>query len=296
MTLLSFINLEPLLQPVGIFLAFVFALFLYFRAGRRELFAKEVIFDFAFVSLVAAAVVGRIFDFFLRPDYYNWSIAKLIFFNAYGGISIIGAFSGFLAVGFWFLKERGESKAWQILDLCAAPLSLGVFVVSLINYLEHRGETVYIAGAIFFFLIFFTIKRLEKIKRHAGFFISFFATCVFLFSLIVLLYEEKPTTFNGLSVKLVIALVYLIIALVTWYLISTRQLKHDLKDLFAAFLLAVFKLKRILTSVREADNLARSIVLLPLNLLKLIRFLVLLLIREVFQSLVDVKLAFGFRK
>ena len=295
MALPTFSFFWPFLFSAVVFMTAVLVLFLYFRGGRRELFERETLFDFAFVAFIGAIVVGRIFDFFLNVDTYNWSITKLMFFNAYGGINMIGAFGGFLTVGFLYLKRRGEPKAWQIMDLSAGPLSLGAAIVSLINYFV-QARIINLEAAVSYFLIFFFIKRLEKVKRHAGFFVCFFATCASFLNLASVLFAQGPVAVNQFSARFIVLLLYFIVSALTWYLISKRKLRDDLKDLMALFLLAIFKLKRIITSIHEADNVARSIILLPLGLLKLLRFLVLLLGREIYQSLVDVKEALGFRK
>ena len=91
--------------PVTIIFAGFLALFLYFRSGRRELFARETLFDFVFVAILGALVFGRLFDFLIRADFYGWSFRKLVFFNAYSGFDIWGALSGGILAGALFLRR-----------------------------------------------------------------------------------------------------------------------------------------------------------------------------------------------
>jgi len=96
--------LSAFLYPSAVFMASIVSLFLFFRGMRRELFEKELIFDFVLLGLFFALISGRVFDFVIRPDFYSWSFKKLFFFNVFGGFDIWGAIIGFLIFGFLFLK------------------------------------------------------------------------------------------------------------------------------------------------------------------------------------------------
>src|SRR3990167_2083853 len=150
--------LSAFLYPSAVFMASIVCLFLFFRGMRRELFEKELIFDFV--------------------------LLELFFFNVFGGFDIWGAMIGFLVFGFLFLKRRVHQKIWQILDICMPALALSASIVSLSLYLDHR-KIIFLYYFIGYFIIFWALKRLEKIKKHQGFFISFFIVSVSFLNLIL---------------------------------------------------------------------------------------------------------------
>ena len=288
--------LSAFLYPSAVFMASIVCLFLFFRGMRRELFEKELIFDFVLLGLFFALISGRVFDFVIRPDFYSWSFKKLFFFNVFGGFDIWGAMIGFLIFGFLFLKRRVHQKIWQILDICMPALALSASIVSLSLYLDHR-KIIFLYYFIGYFIIFWALKRLEKIKKHQGFFISFFMVAVSLLNLALFdLRDLSRHLFLGIAYGLVLPLSFLIVFVPLWYVLAKRKPKEDIKSLVAVFVLAILKLRRVLFSLTEANNLAKLIVLSPYFLFKSAYFLVLLLGREIYQSFLDFKSALGIRK
>jgi len=282
--------------PVTIIFAGFLALFLYFRSGRRELFARETLFDFVFVAILGALVFGRLFDFLIRADFYGWSFRKLVFFNAYSGFDIWGALSGGILAGALFLRRSNPGKFWVVFDLLAAPVSLAASLVSLVLFFSNQ-KLIYLFLGIGYFIIFWLLKRIEKIKRHPGFFISFFVVFVSILNLV--LYPAKTEgrlLFGLVSYNLLLPSFYLVIFAILWLFLSKRKVQNDFKWFFAQLLLLIFKLKEMLTSVNDANRLAKTIIMLPLSISKSIYYLVLLVGREIYASILDFVKALGITK
>ena len=88
----------------------------------------------------------------------------------------------------------------------------------------------------------------------------------------------------------------LIFAVPVWYVLAKRKIKEDVRAFFALVLLSLFKTKRVLFSIGEANNLAKYIVLSPYLLVKALYFLVKLVGREVIGGLGDFVHALGVGK
>ncbi len=279
-----------------VILALVTTLFLYFRAGRRELFERETLFDFALVLLLGGFLSGRICDFLIRSDYFNWSAKKLFFFNVYGGFNVWGAMTGALLLGFLFARRAKKPVFWQLLDFVCPALLLGASIFNLGLFLKDRFLIFSLLG-IFFFALFWIAKRLEKIKRPAGFFACFFIVSVSLVNILLYPIKQKGQVFfASLNNQIIFPLVFLILFAFFWYFLAKRKIGKDLRSFSVAILLFIFSIKSMLTSVDGANDLARSIILLPAHLSKSVYFLVLLLGREVYNSILDFGIALGLRK
>lgn len=301
MQILQFLqNYGNIVEIFALFLSAGLGLFLFWRTARRELLDLQFIFDASAIFLLGT-IFGRITDFIARFDYYNWSLAKLIFFNVYPGFDFYGAFFGGLLASALFLRNK-KYNFWFVLDLAASSLAFGAFIYTILSlayakFLYKNGifssELVFLALG--YFVIFWAIKRFEKKKRHQGFYACFF---LILFSLLNLANNWFFGDKNIISYNYTLGLMsgVLVFSTISWYLLSKRKLNNDFKDFFAKAVLSVFKTRRILTNIREADNLARSIVLSPLYLAKLVYFLVKYVSREIYVSIVDLLSAFGVGK
>lgn len=285
-----------LLSPVFLFLAVILALFLYYRAARREFLGKERIFDFVFVSLIFGLVSGRFVDFVLRADFYNWSAAKFFFFNVYFGFDIWGAALGALCFGLLFLRRTKEQKVWLFWDAASFGLSFGASIFCLGLFIANN-KVIYLLYSAIYFIIFWFLKRLDKVKRHQGFFICFFAVFVALFNLLLFPIKDKTTLLLGpLPYQAIMPILFLLIFSICWYIISRRKSRNDIKSLVALFILGIFKLKRVFNSIAEADNLARTLILSPVSIAKNLYLLVSLVGREIYLSILDLLGALGFKK
>ena len=288
--------LNNLQFPAVVFFASFLALFLYFRSGRRELFAKETLFDFASVAILGALVSGRLFDFLVRADFYGWSVKKLVFFNAYPGFDVWGALGGGILAGALFLKRTNPGKFWMVFDLCASSASLAASLIALgLFFNEHKST--YLVLGLGYFIIFWLVKRLDKIKRHPGFFTSF--SVVFASILNLALFPFKAVDrllFGHVSYNLMLPSFFLIVFAILWLFLAKRKIKNDFKWFFAQLLLLIFKFKGTITSLTEANNLARTIIMLPFSISKSIYFLVSLVGREIYASIIDFAKALGITK
>lgn len=267
-----------------ILIALLLAIFLFWRTGRHELFESSLLFDFLIVSFIGGLVLARVFDFFLFPDVYHWSVRRLLFFNMYGSFNLWGALAGVI-ISEQIYARFTKVNFWQIFDLEVAPIVFAAAFISLSqvigNLLSKAGVGLSLYYFIGYFLIFWFLKRLASKKRHHGFFSCFFLTSVSLLNFLL------PN--NNLGQFLIVAL-FFIFAVVAWYRLARRNLRVDLKMIFAACLLIFLKIKRLVTSVREADSFARSILLSPFYLAKSLAVLVKLVGREItfsFWGLVD---------
>ncbi len=285
---------------LGIFLAIVFGLFLFWRAGRREYLESKSIFDAAAVFGFSFLIFGRIGDFLVRVDYYGWSIRKLVFFNVYFGFDFYFAVLGGV-VGSWVYFSQRKEDFWKILDLAASALAFSIsffmffdFLAKLPNWEAGQKDYRSLFWFIAYFLIFFVLKRLEKQKKHRGFLTSFFIISSSSASLLGNFVFKKEL--GNYIYFLVINLLIFLAFSVNWYLLSRRRLTTDIKSFFGFFLLLVFRLKRVFTSVKEADNLARSIVTLPFTAIKALYNLVKYLGSELMESFADLLGAFGVSK
>ena len=81
----------------------------------------------------------------------------------------------------------------------------------------------------------------------------------------------------------------------TRYILSRRNLKDDFKGFFAQILLSFFKTKRVITTVREADEVAKFIVTSPLIIVKQIFKLFRYISHEIIEGSKDFLVAVGIK-
>ena len=303
------------LPTISFLLAFGFMLFLFlfWRAAKHEFVDEEFIFDTLAICLVSALFFARVFEFATHPAIYKWSFSNFIFLKPISGLSLWGALFGTVLTGFFYLKNKKYSF-WQIFDLAAAPLflflaiyNLGLFLTSQVISLNFRLflnlQNSFI-NTILFFILFWVLKRLEKQKRHVGFFVSFFIvffsivnlTVVYLGRIGILGGVDSADLFAFIPTQAVFSTTFLLFGSVSWYILAKRKVKEDTKGLLALFLLILFRAKRVLTSVREADQIARSIVLLPYNVAKFVLAIAHVLGKEIISSFSDLAHALGIKK
>lgn len=288
---------------IGMFVAAFFGLFLFWRAGKHELYDEREIFD-SFAAFAAGFLVsGRLVDFLVRLDVYRWSLRRLIFFNAYGGFDVYGAMVGGMLFAWIYIRQK-HKNVWKILDLGASPLAFSatiylLFKVILRLFTINKGFLANLQAVIVFFgyfVVFCALKRFETKKKHDGFFISFFVIGVSVVNMLSVLMAGRggvgiySTYFVGANA------IVIVVFGISWYLLLRRNIFVDVKSLLGATILSVFKLKRVITNLREADNTAKSIILSPLALAKIVGHLVKYLSCEFVASIVDLGRAFGIHR
>lgn len=296
-----------------LFFGFLLFLFLFWRAAKHEFIDEEIIFDILVICLVPALFFARVFEFITHPAIYRWSFANFFFLNPIWGLNLWGALFGTILTGRLYLRNK-KYNFWQIFDLGAAPLALFISIYKLglflgsesifpkREFLKNIPDSVF--HAILFFVLFWVLKRLEKQKKHVGFFTSFFIVFFSFINLIafylgklgILKPAESAYFFNVISYLVIFAGSFLLFGVVSWYILAKRKPKGDIKRLLALFLLLIFRFKRGITSVSEADQIAKALVLLPYNLGKLILKFFGVIAKEIISGFVDFAHALGIKK
>lgn len=283
-------------------LSFVLCFFLFARTGRHELVEWNILFDLGFFSAIGGLIFGRVLDFFTNPTFYLWSVKRLIFFNVWPGINYWGVLLGIFIFAWLYLRNRRENF-WFVLDLAAAPLALLRGLAAVFLILSEKAKTLTVnlvfvkPGAveiklgfvyfIYYLILFWAIKRLEKRKRHRGFFVCFFLAFAAAFETLVYLMTDSQKIFYFVSYGSVLPMGFLIFISFRWYGLAKRKPISDLKNIFAFLLLGFFNLRRVLFSANEAGKVSRAILFSPLYLIRSLYFGAKALFSEVGLSLAD---------
>lgn len=300
-----------------IFAVFVFFLsaFLFWRAGRHELVESDLLFDFILISFAGALLFGRIFDFLIRADFYQWSAQRLIFFNIYGGLDFYGAILGAILVGTIYLKRK-KVNPWHIFDLSAMPLVLAQSLSSLLLFLMGQIPTrefnlpwelvinslsLPILPLTFYYfvaylMIFWVLKRLATQKRHIGFFACFYLMFVPLVDLLFSLIDEGRIPTGSRLWQDSVDLVFIIFGAVSWYILAKKNPITDFKSALGLALLGIFRFRRIITSAEEAGKFSKTLLFIPLYLLRLLLTVVKLVCFQVILGFVDFIKVFKSRR
>lgn len=303
---ISFSSFTPFIYPAIALISFLSFLFLYWRAGRHEFIESTFLFDVIFVSMFGAILFGRITDFVFRYDYYAWSLRKLIFVNVYTGFDYFGAFYGGIVSAAIYLGRIKRKDPLYVFDLATAPLAFSAALIALGSFLLKEyvlrqatlsSNLLYVYYSVGYFIIFWMLKRLEAKKRHVGFFASIFLVCFAVLHLLLM----YAGTFGGreaefITYRLLFPSAALLLGVGSWYFLSGRSLTFGIKSFFAFCLLGVFKLKRVLTNIREADIFAKSIIFFPYYLAKFTQNLVKLVIKEILLCFEGFFHILGFKK
>lgn len=280
--------MPDIIYPLTFLASIIFAVFLFWRAGRHELIDSKDLFDILAVSIPGIFFGARFFDFLIHPQIYNWQINRLIFFNKWGGFDLIGGFLGALLITAIFLRFQ-KINFWQVFDLAAAPISFGLTITSI------ASKSFYQASG--YFLIFWFLKRLAAKKRHKGFFACFFLVSASILNIAVSFLQKDEIIIMGpQGYKLLVSLLLLISGFSWWHILARRSPKDDIKSIMAAILLAIFRTRRVITSIEEAGLISKSIIFAPPYLAKGIYFLLKLVLREITLGLKDFVLIFKTRR
>lgn len=296
-----------------IFFGFILFLFLYWRGAKHEFVDEEIVFDTLVICTISALFSARVFEFITHPVVYKWSPANFFFLNPISGLNFWGALFGAIFAGMIYLRAK-KYNFWQIFDLAAAPLSLFLAIYNLGLFLGSENVSFgfgffknlphQLFNAILYFVLFWVLKRLEKQKRHVGFFASIFLVVFALVSLstfylgkIGILTSVGQAAFLGIvPYDEIFACAFLLFGLVSWYILAKRKPKEDVKGSLALFLLILFRAKRVVGNISEADQIARVIVLLPFHFAKLILRFLQVIAKEIIAGFVDFAHALGFKK
>lgn len=285
---------DQILMILIAFFAATVGVFMFYRAGKHDLIDGEIMFDSIIVGFLGGLIGGRITDFLLRPDFYNWDITKLIFFNVYHGFDIYGAVLGGLILVYSFLKHKRQ-KAWLVLDYSVTPVVLAFIIYTFGKYLlfQDISSAIYVVLFIFFF---WALKRLEKERKFGGYFVSLSAIVVACINILMSFYTtDTSKIFNAIKYNRSMSILLLIIGIVAYYLLSKNSISLNLKSISTLIYLFLLKVKKLFTNIREANLFAKTIILLPLTLAISISNLVKLLGSEVLISIKELLVVFGIK-
>src|SRR3989344_8770573 len=190
--------LISLFQPLFIFIAVFVGIFLFWRAGRHELFESNLLFDLLIVAFAGGLIFGRIFDFLISPNVYHFLLTRLVFFNVYGSFNWWCVLFGAITSGQIYLKSQ-KINFWQIFDLASAPIvfglaftSLGFYVVGLLLKSFFNLNLYKFLG---YLVIFWLMKNLARQKRHHGFFACFLLVSISLLNVLFVVLKGNPAKF-----------------------------------------------------------------------------------------------------
>lgn len=273
-------------QIFGFLFAIFWAIFLFWRASRIDLYSNEEIFDVVVMSLLGGLVGGRLGAFLVDFEKFRFSFDKLIFFHIYPGFNFYGFILGaFLAVT--FMVRNRKQNSLKFFDMAASPLIFGLTVYNgfkLLSFYLESGKLNYVLCLYvgLFLILFFVIKRLESLKRKVGFFACFYFVWVSTFDILGFLLTNWGKNLKIADYyPLTAPIAFLIFGVLFWYRVNRRIFKNDSKRIFAFFLLRFLGALRIIRSFDEAGKFSRSLILIPFTISR--QFLVLLkrLFREI---------------
>lgn len=290
-------NWQLLIYLLGFAGLLITAIFLYWRAGRHELYDSDLLFDLGLFSAAGGLIFSRIFAFFTNFDFFNFDFFRLISFYKYWGFSFLGFLFGLILFGFLFLRKRKEN-IWHILDFSVPAIVCAQALYYFLNFVvSNVNSPFYLTSAVFYILFFVVLKRLSARKRHMGFFASIFIVANGAFYIVRLIIGGQFGTYDlETNLKLLISFGFLLFGAVNWYLLSKRKIKNDIKNLFAAILLGAFKFKKTLTSLDEAGNVSKNVILFPYFILQFILVSLRGLLREVNQTFREFLYILGLKK
>ncbi|OGD86096.1 hypothetical protein A2164_04105 [Candidatus Curtissbacteria bacterium RBG_13_35_7] len=289
-------NFVPIILFVILILAVFLALFLFFRAGRHELVDDEILFDTALMAIFGGLIGGRLIDFIFDWQSYGWSIKKLVFFNKYLGFDWYGALIGGAILSYLYLRNKKQIIFWFIMDFACAPVVFALIIVSLGIYFTSQNF-LYLGCSLGYLVIFWVLKRLATTKRHDGFFVSVTLILISVLNLALFKFNRSDYyIFDRFNYYLILPTVGLCLGIFLQYFLAKKKIKTDIKSVIALVILGLFKLKRVMTSISEANVVSKSIIILPLSLVKLIANLVKLTGREIYISIGELLNVFGFKK
>ncbi|MEX2027940.1 MAG: prolipoprotein diacylglyceryl transferase family protein [Candidatus Curtissbacteria bacterium] len=293
-------NFSGLFYLAVVLLAVFIGVFLFWRAGRHELIDSELLLDSVIVAFFGGLVFGRIWDFLIRADRYDFSLSRLIFFNAFPGIDFAGILLGFSFATALFLRKKKVSF-FEIFDLAVSKIafaqsiiSLGRFAIGAV-FIRSRDLSALYFG-LGYFLIFWVLARLSKRKRHTGFFTSLYLVGNAVLE-IALFWTRRDVVYIGqIPYKLALGVALLAFSLIFWYVSARRNFRKDSRTITAAIFLSLMRLKRTVVSVEEIGNLARLLILFPYYLTRKILLVLKFLGLEIASGLADFLVILGLKK
>lgn len=284
----------------AVFVSIFLALFLFWRACRHELFDNEQIFDILLIGSAGGLLAGRIVGFFFNFQTFGFSLYKFFFFHVYQAFSFWGFILGAFLTICIFLRHK-RTSVWAFCDLAAAPIVFGLFFHSLafglLSYFKTGFDFPLLGLSLFYFIFYFTLKRLATKKRHAGFFACLFFVFCPIFNILYLLLTKK---WSSIEVGGLYELVFLggivLLGLFSWHRLAKRKLSEDVRLVFGFVFLRLLGFLRAISSADEAGRIARIVILFPYSILRTFLLLLRGLFREIKLGLVEFFYILGIRR
>lgn len=236
---------------IFLILAIVFAVYSFWKRAQEEDFEDETIFDLAFVTLAGALIGGRIIEVVIRFNYFSQEILSPLFFTTYPGFSFSGLLLGGL-IALYFACKSKKVSLLTILDLVIVGLPLSqalIFVGHFLNGSFFGTKTnlfwgISVSGlidkhhpiqllAVFYFLILaLFLTRLARRKQIQGRITSIWLIFSSLFLLLIDPLRADGVYLKGVSVRLVLALAFLLVSTLCHYLFVKKSPIDDLKAIW----------------------------------------------------------------
>lgn len=243
---LETISLGPLkIQMWGLMvaLAFIFALFLGLSEAKKKKISQDHVLNLAFYLLLGGILGGRLSFVLVHLDFYLKNFWEIFEIWQGGMIFYGGALLAFL-FGFLYIKKH-RLNFWQMADLTALSLALGLFVGRIgcflihdhlgkimrypaffgINYLgevRHEPALYELVFGLFIFVILWFIRKRIK-KEGLLFIILLLSYSVVRF--IIDYFRELDARILGLTGSQYVSIILFFVAL--WFLWKIRRVAHE---------------------------------------------------------------------
>lgn len=274
--------------------------FLFWRAGKHELLDSGIIFDIVVVGGLGGLVFGRVWDFLVDFEKYNFNLSRLLFFNIFPGIDFYGSLLGFVVLSGIFLKNKKISLL-TIFDLACAPI---VFAQSIwffgkwgLSFLERGAvNLIFFYLGFYYLVVFIILKRLFKRKRVEGFFACFYIFAMALAEIGLFWGGNGKVLFGYVPYNLLLGVSLVIVSIIFWYKIARRNAQKDIAKGLAALLLFIMSFRRTIVSTEESGVFAKNILFSPYYLAIQIFLILKFIVREIMGSLADFLVVLGVKK
>ena len=229
--------------------ALLCAFFVLWKHLKLTSYSEETIFDSIFVSLAGGLIISRLIFVAFHFNLFGLNILKIILVNGYPGASLVGFIIGFYCVLILSLTRRGFERG-RGLDYTVSPmlvaLSLGKIgsflsgvdvgtkttlplAVSYVGYKGMRHITAFYEAILFLFAAYIAQRILFAIRRGnmspGGAFYWFILS----FGSVILLLDKLKQNhlyLRGLTLNVVIGLVFVVIGTVYFIYINRQKISH----------------------------------------------------------------------
>ena len=288
-------------KDAGVFLAIFWAVFLFWRACRHEFFGNDQIFDTLLVAVLGGLFFGRITGFLINFEEHGLSAYRFLFFHVYRAFNFWGFILGCLLATAVFFRNK-KISVFSFFDLAAGPIIFGLFVYFLFLtgavYLSTgKVDLPTLVFTVSYLLLFFVIERLTTLKRHTGFFTCYFLVFTPVTALLHFLVFELNELYKVAKIyENVLTMTVVIFGGILWYRLSERHIRKDVNQAAGYIFLRLAGFMRTITSVNEAGNVSKALIIAPYTILHGILVLLRSLVKETKAGLEQFYYALGVKK